>query len=99
MLYCHCKFPELEDPNNSLLTFSPNLKELEISNYRFQKDMLGSLVFPPTLTVLRLDSLIFNYDYLGANLEYIHVRTSKLHAKVTLESRIWLNILSWMPII
>lgn len=81
LLYCHCKFPELEDPNNSLLTFSPNLKELEISNYRFQKDMLGSLVFPPTLTVLRLDSLIFNYDYLGANLEYIHVRTSKITCK------------------
>ena len=43
--------------------------------------MLGSLVFPPTLTVLRLDSLIFNYDYLGANLKYIHVRTSKITCK------------------
>ena len=71
-------FPDSEDFDNSLLTFPPNLKELEINVIRFQNVNISSSVFPSTLTRLTLANFSFNYDYLGDNLQYIDVRTSKL---------------------
>ena len=73
-----CFFPDSEDFDNSLLTFPPNLKELEINVIRFQNVNISSSVFPSTLTRLTLANFSFNYDYLGDNLQYIDVRTSKL---------------------
>ncbi|KAF6065329.1 hypothetical protein FOB64_005076 [Candida albicans] len=73
-----CFFPDSEDFDNSSLTFPPNLKELEINVIRFQNVNISSSVFPSTLTRLTLANFSFNYDYLGDNLQYIDVRTSKL---------------------
>ena len=54
------------------------MKELEINVIRFQNVNISSSVFPSTLTRLTLANFSFNYDYLGDNLQYIDVRTSKL---------------------
>ena len=81
LLFSDCIFPDFEDFNNSSLIFSSNLKELRIKNSGFSSVHFSNFVQPPTLKILDLDSLSFNYEHLGENLLYIHVRASKATLK------------------
>ena len=73
-------YEDLDDFKSPILTFPSNLKQLSIEFYDSVIVNLNNLMLPPTLIRLELLKLTFNdgYFHLDENLQYVHIKTSRL---------------------
>ncbi|KHC68068.1 Hap43p-repressed protein [Candida albicans P78042] len=73
-------YEDSDDFKSPILTFPSNLKQLSIEFYDSVIVNLNNLMLPPTLIRLELLKLTFNdgYFHLGENLQYVHIKTSRL---------------------
>ena len=73
-------YEDLDDFKSPVLTFPSNLKQLSIEFYDSVIVNLNNLMLSPTLIRLELLKLTFNdgYFHLGENLQYVHIKTSRL---------------------
>ncbi|KHC62730.1 hypothetical protein MGI_05249 [Candida albicans P75016] len=73
-------YEDSDDFKSPILTFPSNLKQLSIEFYDSVIVNLNNLMLSPTLIRLELLKLTFNdgYFHLEENLQYVHIKTSRL---------------------